>query len=93
MVGTHEAPTRCYNMPNTVRAHGDTRIHASQMSVRVPNSPLFKLPPELRAAIYRFAVVEEGEIVVTKGQRFPEAPLLSTCKTIRSEAIGIFFKE
>lgn len=57
-------------------------------------SPLFKLPPELRNYIYEFAVNlsdKYGYRKVTKEAGIPEPPLLSTCKAIRKEAIGIFY--
>ena len=60
----------------------------------VARSPLFKLPPELRNNIYEFAVDQSdkyGYCTVTKQTGIPEPALLSTCKAIRKEAIGIFY--
>lgn len=70
----------------------------------IAKCPLFKLPPELRNRIYHYAVVampEErlirdfgqrlGFIRITRDDGIPENALLMTCKTIRKEAIGIFY--
>jgi hypothetical protein len=52
---------------------------------------LLGLPPELRNRIHRFAVSDDNMITITKSTAFPEPPLLFTCKTIRQEAIGIYY--
>jgi len=62
----------------------------------VAQSPLFRLPPELRNRIYEYAVyrsAEHGFCVVTATSGIPEPALLLTCKLIRQEAIGIFYAE
>lgn len=56
------------------------------------DSPLMKLPPELRNRIYRYTVVGDSKIFVThNGLREPE--LLHVCTQIRTEALGIFYSE
>jgi hypothetical protein len=63
-----------------------------ETSINVPSpKSLSDLPPELRNRIYRFAVSVDDKIAITKSAGFPEPPLLFTCKTIRQEAIGIYY--
>jgi hypothetical protein len=55
---------------------------------------LLSLPGELRNRIYRFALHSERTIEVDK-VRWPlhQPPLLKTCKTIRAEALRLFYTE
>jgi hypothetical protein len=55
---------------------------------------LLSLPGELRNRIYRFALHSERTIEVDK-LRWPlhQPPLLKTCKTIRAEALRLFYTE
>jgi hypothetical protein len=56
------------------------------------SSPFMKLAPELRNTIYEYALyLDNGVIEVSVTAGIPERALLLTCKTIRSEAIGIFY--
>lgn len=68
----------------------------------VANCHLFKLPPELRNRVYEYAVAVDPEhtptdlgteygIKITTKHGIPEPALLSSCKTIRREAIGIYY--
>jgi hypothetical protein len=65
----------------------------------VAQSPLFKLPRELRDHIYEYSFSGlytptgngEEHIRVTKERGIPEPALLLTCKTIREEAIVLFY--
>jgi hypothetical protein len=59
----------------------------------VAGSPLFKLPPELRNMIYRYAIVSNRTLRVTKSRGIPEAPLLSVNKLIRAETFGLFYAD
>ena len=53
---------------------------------------LFNLPPELRNRIYRYAIVEDDELILTP--RGPSEPtLLRTCRSIRDEACSIYYGE
>lgn len=54
---------------------------------------MFKLPRELRDKIYEYAVYsnDNGRCVVTRKDGIREPPLLLTCKTIREEAIEVFY--
>lgn len=79
--------TSCNNTNDT------TRIASSSITDSVTDSPLFKLSPELRNAIYRYKLVTEESVYITKQQGIPEPALLSSCKIIRSEATGIFYSE
>ncbi|KAK0314161.1 hypothetical protein LTR73_004774 [Friedmanniomyces endolithicus] len=54
-------------------------------------SPLLRLPPELRNAIYSYALVNPHEVLVTDHWRAPA--LLSTGKQVRREAVNIYFAE
>lgn len=54
--------------------------------------PFLRLPPEVRNLIYEHALRLDGGICeLNEDEDFPEPALLSTCKTIRTEAIGIFY--
>jgi hypothetical protein len=70
-------------------------IHTTTSTAPSPiaDSPLFKLPAELRIRIYADALYSDdnGECKVTRKHGIPEAPLLSTCKVIRGEAISMFY--
>lgn len=59
----------------------------------VSRSPMFKLPRELRDKIYEYAVYsnDDGRCIVTHNDGIREPPLLLTCKTIREEAIEVFY--
>jgi hypothetical protein len=59
----------------------------------VKDSPLFKLPQELRDVIYESSYSTETYATVTKEAGIPEPGLLSTCKVIRQEAIAVFYGE
>lgn len=53
---------------------------------------LLELPGELRNRIYRFALVNEGVIIVTAAG--PSEPALLRCnKEIRQEAVTIYYRE
>lgn len=59
----------------------------------VAESPLFRLPRELRDQIYKIALelsLPLDYVTVTRSG-LPEPALLTTCKTIRREAIGIHY--
>lgn len=57
------------------------------------DSTLFKVAPELRNTIYRYALVENTDITISKNNGIPELALLPACKIIRSDARSIFFGE
>lgn len=60
----------------------------------VADSPLFKLPPELRNMVYRYTIItDDDQILITKTTGIPEPALLSACKTTRSEARAMFYLE
>jgi len=56
-----------------------------------PTSPLLRLPPELRNAIYSYVLVDPPEVLVTNHWRPPA--LLSMSKQVRREALKIYFAE
>lgn len=74
-------------------ASNTTHITASSITDSVADSPMFKLSAELRNAIYRYALVTEEAVLITKANGIPEPALLLACKIIRSEATGIFYSE
>lgn len=85
-----------------MKKHPNTKPHPTGHEAQVPvykttpvqsesHSPLVDLPPELRNRIYEFAVSSTARITITKSHGFPEPALLLTSKTIRKEAIGIFY--
>lgn len=55
--------------------------------------PFLRLPGELRNMVYKHALVTDGKVNITREHGIPEAALLSTCKKIRKEAIGIFYHD
>lgn len=63
------------------------------MAESVANSPLFKLPPELRLRIYEYTMCGKRHIKITRDEGIPEPALLLTCKIIRDEAIASFYEE
>ena len=70
-----------------------TQTSQTRLPSSVAQSPLFNLSPELRNMIYRFAIVAEDNVRITKTSGIPEPALLSVSKTVRSEAFGIFYFE
>jgi hypothetical protein len=60
-------------------------------SSSVDQSPLFRLPPELRDMIYEYAFSTNTCARVTKEAGILEPALLSTCKVVRDEAIAVFY--
>ena len=59
----------------------------------VTESLLFKLPPELRNEIYRYAIISNRDLPVTKSHGIPDSALLSVSKLVRFEAYEIFYRE
>jgi hypothetical protein len=59
------------------------------------SSPFMKLAPELRNTIYEYdlQLPNDGVFQVSETEPIREPPLLLTCKTIRSEAIAIFYAQ
>lgn len=66
----------------------------------VASCALFKLPPELRNHIYEYAVAIDpdedyedfpGDVQITRDNGIPQPALLTTSKTIRKEAIRVFY--
>lgn len=56
------------------------------------SSPFMKLAPELRLAIYEYALrLNDGIIQVSKETGIPELALLLTNKTVRHEALPTFY--
>lgn len=58
--------------------------------------PLLQLPPELRNGIWKYALymdMDDGFCILNEDENFPEPALLSTCRQIRREAMGIFYSE
>lgn len=66
----------------------------------IAGSSFFKLPPELRNRIYESVLIVEEEeyggqksTEISKEGGIPEPGLLAACKTIRDEAIAIYYKQ
>ena len=55
--------------------------------------PFLRLPAKIRNRIYKYALRLDGICYLREGEDFPEPALLFTCRTIRREAIGIFYSE
>ena len=59
-----------------------------------PSSPLMKLPAELRNTIYEYALrTDDGTIEISEQTGIPEPALLLTNKSIRAEALSIFYSQ
>lgn len=58
----------------------------------VVKSPLLKLPQELRDMIYRFALLSNDRVRISKSNGIPEPGLLFVNKAVRSETIPIFYQ-
>jgi hypothetical protein len=65
----------------------------STATASIADSPLFKLPAELRLRIYVDVVYSDdnGECKVTRKHGIREAQILLTSKVIREEAISLFY--
>ena len=86
------------HMPRTRKKKTDDdskAIEVSQPSLpsSVAQSPLFKLPPELRNMIYRFALLTAEDLEITETHGIPEPALLSVSKIVRSESYKLFYFE
>lgn len=58
----------------------------------IADSPLFRLPSELRNRIYEYTFANLGNFVTIKQENgIPEPSFFASCKTVRREAIGIFY--
>lgn len=57
----------------------------------VAQSPLWKLPPELRELIYKHVVSEPSRYGVNHQYVVPEAGLLRTCKIVREEVLRLIY--
>lgn len=82
-----------FGHPKTRGSAKSTPFSSSQVGDSVIDSPLFKLALELRKDIYRYALIKQGAIDITKDHGIPEPALLSACKIIRSETLEIFYGE
>lgn len=49
------------------------------------------LPPELRTRIYNYALYEKRGVMISKAGGIPEPGLLRASKTVRDEALGIYY--
>lgn len=63
---------------------------SATMATTLP--PLLRLPSELRNAIYIYSIIEQSPIVVDDTQPL-EPALLSACRTIRDEALFLFYAD
>lgn len=60
------------------------------------DSPLLKLPAELRNAIYSLALeppVDDRPITIINRSRSPHPDLLGVCRQIREEALKVYYSE
>lgn len=81
-------------LPSTKLQYAATSSNA--VAQPFAQSSFARLPPELRLQIYEYAFyipIEEGRYVVTKEDGIPEPALLFTCKSIRYEAIDLFYRK
>lgn len=91
---TKEAPKKTKVPPRTLKKKSGKGAKATtQPPSSVAESPLFKLPPELRTMIYRHAIISNRALRITMSRGIPEAPLLSVNKLLRAETFGLFYRE
>ena len=57
----------------------------------VAQSPLWKLPPEVRTHIYNYVVYRPAWYGVTRRDVVAEAGLLLTCKIVRQEVLRLIY--
>ncbi|KAK3063925.1 hypothetical protein LTS18_011639 [Coniosporium uncinatum] len=72
--------------PHTVEKH-----IPKQTAREAPAPSLFDLPAELRNHIYRYALTESHELVISDSAPPQQPALTRTCRQIRTEALGIFY--
>jgi hypothetical protein len=75
------------------KAHGAPKPSDTLLPSNVAQSPLFKLPPELRTIIYRYALLTDQDIDITESSGILEPALLSVCKILRLESYKVFYFE
>jgi len=69
-------------------------IDAPTMSSGPQQSPILKLPPELRNAIYRCVLISDTPIDVSeRNENLTPCYLLATCRQIRAEASKMYYSE
>lgn len=68
-----------------------TQAEAAPLTNAIANSPLFKLPFELRELIYLHALLAPSPIYTTKLSGIPEQALLTASKLVRFETRNIFY--
>ncbi|KAK5127467.1 hypothetical protein LTR85_006806 [Meristemomyces frigidus] len=57
-------------------------------------SPLLKLPAELRNAIYRLSVVERNKVMISSRRPAPPQPgIMQVSRQVRAEIVSIYYKE
>lgn len=74
------------------KTRSSRRLQAA-ISSTPTQSPLFKLPAELRNTVYRLVLTGEGPLTVKKDEIGNLMALLRTCKQTREEASSIFYSE
>jgi hypothetical protein len=62
------------------------------MEATAQTSPLFKLSAEMRNEIYHLVLLEKPSVIVSNAG-IPEPGVLSSCKSIREEAIQIYYSQ
>lgn len=89
---TQRSRLQAYSLNAEATVPENARTNSHTASLAISNCPLFKqLPGEIRNTIYAHALGQGDNIHVTKQAGIPEPALLSTCKAIRKEAIGMFY--
>ena len=73
--------------------YNQLRLFQSRSLKMKSTSSLMKLPAELRNQIYRYAIVQNESINVTRVDTPKEPALLATCKLIRKETLTMFYHE
>lgn len=73
-----------------MRRNSNNTIAMPQQELATIDSPLFRLPGELRNKIYEYALTNDQPVLVNS-EGFEVPTLLSTCHAIRSEAMSLFY--
>ena len=59
----------------------------------VADSPLSNLPPEICNTIYRYVLIQNRHVAITKSRGIPQPSLLVVSKLVRSEIYELFYLE
>lgn len=93
-LGINKVPrTRKKKNDSGAKATKTTKESQVQLQKSMAESALSKLPPELRIMIYRFTIITDEAVVITKSSGVQEPALLLVSKIVREESCKLFYCE